>query len=1000
MCLAAASVGLPIALVSIAKVFLFVAGPAILLTQKPYPDAGVVYQNVKRSALAVVLVLAAFAVSLLWTTASESSALASLGKYGKLLLIPLVALLIRTRQEAVVALKVFILVQVFGFLSSWMLFMHLPVPWATSPAALLFNAPFSHYLDQSIMCAVSAAICWHLRELGPGKYGKQIFLTITAGALVTVFFVFRGMTGYLVAIAMITLAIMWQIPLRARFFVLLVPFLLTALAITASPIARNRILLVKSEISAFSSVEGASVVGDSSSGIRLHFWNRAVQSIAERPLKGSGVGSWSDEFNRLESRELSGGGQKIRPLGNPHQEYLLWGVQLGIPGILLFVAMLVTIFRDTCRLDRASARSAQSVLVALAVSCLFNSTIYDALIGDFFCVLLGLLLALGSCKVVPIQASETAPQNENRKGKSAGLSTWRRVARVWPYFSASRSAWTLAIGATLVAAATEPFLPALMKPLLDRGFQKGGIALWMVPVSLMLLFTIRGLSGFVAQYALAEVTNNGMQALRKAMFDKLLSARLSLFTDQTSSAISNTLVYEVYSGSATLNNALIKMARDILTLLALVGYLLYLNWKLMLVVSLLFPAVALVIQLLTRRFYRLAKESQEATDNLAYVVEENVLAHRDVRLHGAQGSQASRFDALSRSLRRLSMKSTVAYASMSAINQVLAAIALSAVISIALVQGSANTTTVGGFVAFVTAMLLLIAPIKGLSDGVTPITLGLAALERGLDLMDLTEDELGGTFVKARADGDIEFADVSVLYKTGAALAVDRLSLSIKAGETVALVGASGSGKTTLVNLLPRFTEASSGNVYLDGKDLNQWSLASLRSQFALVSQHVVLLNNSIAFNVTLGQSFDRDKVMQALNAANLGSMLAALPDGMDTVLGHNAMQLSGGQRQRLAIARALYKDAPILIFDEATSALDTESEQAVQEAIKRLTSNRTSLIIAHRLSTVQHADRIIMMNAGRIIESGSHAELLAQNGAYAHLYRLGLNPDSAIQKQ
>ena len=260
--------------------------------------------------------------------------------------------------------------------------------------------------------------------------------------------------------------------------------------------------------------------------------------------------------------------------------------------------------------------------------------------------------------------------------------------------------------------------------------------------------------------------------------------------------------------------------------------------------------------------------------------------------------------------------------------------------------------------------------------------------------MDLTQDELGGTFVKARASGDIEFADVSVLYKTGAALAVDRLSLCVKAGETVALVGASGSGKTTLVNLLPRFAEASSGSIYLDGQELKQWSLASLRSQFALVSQHVVLLNNSIAFNVTLGQSFDRDKVMQALNAANLGTMVAALPDGMDTVLGHNAMQLSGGQRQRLAIARALYKDAPILIFDEATSALDTESEQAVQEAIKRLTSNRTSLIIAHRLSTVQHADRIIMMNAGRIIESGSHAQLLAQNGAYAHLYRLGLNPD------
>ncbi|MCY1170479.1 Lipid A export ATP-binding/permease protein MsbA [compost metagenome] len=570
------------------------------------------------------------------------------------------------------------------------------------------------------------------------------------------------------------------------------------------------------------------------------------------------------------------------------------------------------------------------------------------------------------------------------------LSTWQRILRVWPYFSTSRSGWALAVGATIVASATEPFVPALLKPLLDRGFQKGSLDLWLVPVTLLLLFAIRGLSGFVAQYALAQVTNEGLQALRKAMFDKLLSARLSLFADQSSSAISNTVVYEVYNGSVILNNAIMKLARDVLTLMALVGYLVYLNWKLMLVVSLLFPAVALVIQLLTRRLYRLTKQSQTATDNLAYVVEENVLAHRDVRLHGAQANQASRFDALSHSLRRLSMKSTVAYASMSAITQVLAAIALSAVISIALLQGSENTTTVGGFVAFVTAMLLLIAPIKSLSDGATPITRGLAALERGLDLMELTDDESGGSFTKARASGDIEFADVSVLYKVDASPALDHFSLAIKAGETVALVGTSGSGKTTLVNLLPRFVEMSTGAIYLDGTELRQWDLASLRSQFAVVSQHVVMLNSSIALNVALGQAFDRDKVAQCLKAANLGALLAELPQGIDTMLGHNAMQLSGGQRQRLAIARALYKDAPILILDEATSALDTESEQAVQEAIRRLTSNRTSLVIAHRLSTVQHADRIIMMNAGRIVESGTHTQLLAQNGAYAHLYKLG----------
>ncbi|MES2383673.1 MAG: lipid A export permease/ATP-binding protein MsbA [Pseudomonadota bacterium] len=568
----------------------------------------------------------------------------------------------------------------------------------------------------------------------------------------------------------------------------------------------------------------------------------------------------------------------------------------------------------------------------------------------------------------------------------------QRLRRIWPYFSQSPSAWAIAVGATVVASATEPLVPALLQPLLDKGFRKGGIDIWMVPVSLLLLFGVRGFAGFVAQIALAKVTNLGLVTLRKAMFQKLQTARLDLFSNQSASTLANTVVYEVQNGSSMLVNSVMGLTRDTLTLLALSSYLLYLNWRLTLIVTLLIPAIAWVMRVLSSRLYRLTKASQAATDSLAYVVEENVLAHRDIRLHAAQTAQATRFAQLSEALRRLSMKSIVASAAMTPATQMLAAAALSAVISVALLQSATDSpTSVGSFVAFVTAMLMLVAPIKHLSEVASPITRGLAALERGLDLMEKTPDEPGGNFSKPRAEGAIRFVNTRVAYGEEGAAAVDTLNLAIVPGETVALVGASGAGKTTLVNLLPRFVEPISGTVELDGHELREWQIDSLRSQFALVSQHVVMLNDTVAANVALGMDVDRDKVRACLQAANLERFVADLPQGIDTLVGHNAAQLSGGQRQRLAIARALYKDAPVLILDEATSALDTESERAVQEALQRLMRNRTTLVIAHRLSTVQHASRIVVMDAGRIIETGTHAELIERDGPYSRLYKLGL---------
>jgi subfamily B ATP-binding cassette protein MsbA len=586
----------------------------------------------------------------------------------------------------------------------------------------------------------------------------------------------------------------------------------------------------------------------------------------------------------------------------------------------------------------------------------------------------------------------------------------QRLQRLWPYFRSARTGMVLAGISTLVGALTEPMIPALLKTLLDRGFAQGNIPLWTVPVTLLGLFGLRGGAGFVAQYALSYTASMGLLNMRRAMFVKLNDAEMTLFARQSASKLSNTLVYEVQTGSSMLVGALLTLTKDSLTVLALLGYLFYLNWKLTLIVLLLFPGLAWIMRTLSRRLYQLTRASQQATDELAYVVEENALAHRMVRLHGAQAQQTERFDRLSIALRRLALKSTVSMAAMAPLTQLLAATALSAVITVALWQSSTTDVSVGNFVAFVTAMLMLITPIRHLAEIAGPITRGLTALERGLELIEKTAPQTGGQHQVARVQGRLTLDQVWVRYAAQDGPAEDEsasgdnrvalrgVSLEIAPGEVLAFVGPSGSGKTTLVNLLPRFVEVQSGEVRLDGVALPDWDLASLRQQFAMVSQDVVMFNDTLAANVALGgkpQAINEDRVLAALQSANLGDLLARLPQGIHSTVGHNAAELSGGQRQRLAIARAIYKDAPILILDEATSALDNESERLVQEALARLMKGRTTLVVAHRLSTIEHADRVVVLVNGAIAEQGTHQALLQAKGLYARLHTQGFSPQS-----
>ncbi len=565
-----------------------------------------------------------------------------------------------------------------------------------------------------------------------------------------------------------------------------------------------------------------------------------------------------------------------------------------------------------------------------------------------------------------------------------------RLRRVAPYFAGSMPGVIAVVLASLVAAITEPAMPALVKTLLDRGFgPTRGYELWMVPVVVIGLFALRGVCTFVAHYALSWIANRALVSMRSAMFQRLLTAAPDLFASQSSSSLTNTLVYESQIGAGQLVAAFLVVVRDSLTALALLAYLLWLNWALTLSVLVLGPAVAFVMRAVSRRMQRLTVDSQRGTDALAYVVEENVLAWKLVRLHDATAKQYERFNTQSLRLRALAVKAVSAAALSSPLTQLIAAVALSGVMVVALWQGSNGEATMGGFVAFVTSMLMLIQPLKHLADITAPLTRGLVGLERGLDLIDSAAVETSGTHRSERARGDVAFHDVTLRYKGDDHAALDGVSLTIPAAQVVALVGPSGSGKTSLVNLLPRFATATLGDVTLDGVPLRAWDLVTLRRQFALVSQDVTFFNQSIAANVSLGAPIDEARVRRALTDANLIEHIDRMPLGIHSNVGHNASQLSGGQRQRLAIARAIYKDAPVLILDEATSALDSQSERAVQDALARLMQGRTTIVIAHRLATVEHADLVVVMDQGRIVEQGPPQALKAQGGLYAQLHAM-----------
>ena len=565
---------------------------------------------------------------------------------------------------------------------------------------------------------------------------------------------------------------------------------------------------------------------------------------------------------------------------------------------------------------------------------------------------------------------------------------FRRALRMFqPY----KGRLALAFIGMILTASTEPMLPAVFRQLLDRGFVgKPTLQLWMVPVAVIGIFVLRGCSTFLTSYMMTWVTSMLLNSMRAQMFARMLDVPTAFYTSNTVGKVINSMMFESQQVIDMVRNVLTSLVRDSLTVIGLMGFLLWLNWRLTLITLILLPLTAMVVRMTGKRVRRLTREYLEINAELTQVIEETTRASQVIKIFGGQKYENDRFEARASRLRRYSMRMASTLASTVPITQVMAACAVASVIVIALVQSSRGQATVGDFVSFITAMLMLLTPLKRLAEVNGPLQRGMAASEAVYGLIDAQPERASGRALTGRARGMLEFTDVGFSYPGQAQRALSDINLTIMPGETVAFVGMSGGGKSTLVGLVPNFFSVSSGEIRLDGQPIEEISLPSLRAQIAMVSQNVVLFDDTITANIAYGDPEpDMARVEAAMHAAYLGDVVRQLPQGLDTMIGDNGSRLSGGQRQRLAIARAVYKDAPILILDEATSALDTESERAVQSALDQLMQGRTTLVIAHRLSTIERADRIVVLVSRKIVEVGSHAELLEQNGTYASLYHL-----------
>jgi len=577
--------------------------------------------------------------------------------------------------------------------------------------------------------------------------------------------------------------------------------------------------------------------------------------------------------------------------------------------------------------------------------------------------------------------------SENHQG-----TTWQVLKRLAVYIKGRKLGLIMGVIGMIGFAAVDATFVYSIKPLIDEGLTGNNpqVLKWM-PIFVMVIVTARGICNFMASYGTAWVGHNVVMDLQQALFVKLLRMPVHYFDEQSTGGLLSKITYDTNQVRATASSTLINLVREGATAFALMVMMFFQSWQLSLIFFVVGPIVGVIISLVSKRFRKISTRIQHAMGSVTTAAEQMINGYREVVMFGGQTKEEQRFRQVSNHVRQQNMKLVAAQAISTPVVQIIAATALALVLYLASFRSVMDTLTPGTFTVVITSLFMLMRPLKQLTQVNTEFQRGVAACTSLFAVLDMESEQDQGTYRVERARGELEFRDVSFRYAGADKPALDSLNLRVAANTTVALVGRSGSGKSTLTNLVTRFYNPGSGQITLDGHDLQHYELACLRSQIALVSQHVHLFNDTIANNIAYAMEprVSLEQIREAARTANALEFIDKLPQGLDTMVGENGVLLSGGQRQRIAIARALLRNAPILILDEATSALDTESERLIQQALEALQRNRTSLVIAHRLSTVENADQIVVLDDGRIIEQGTHGALLQADGMYAQLHKL-----------